>query len=186
MRTFSTRKSESGRAVTSQQQRGFTFLEVLVVVTLVAILTGTVVLGFAGADTQQEMKGFAQRFAHRIELARQQALQRNREWGVYVDEQGYRFAEYDPEVEEWIEQPGRPFDHAKLPSYLLLRVETEGIGELPFADEESLPKLLVFSSGEITPFTLYLSSEEDIAPWQVNSDGLSRARAQRESEVQSL
>lgn len=156
------------------------------VVTLVAILTGTVVLGFAGADVQQELKGFAQRFAYRIELARQQALQRNREWGVYVDEQGYRFAEFDPEVEEWIEQPGRPFGHGELPAYLSLQLETEGVGELPFADEESLPRLLVFSSGEITPFTLHLTPDQEVQAWLVSSDGLSRARAQRQSEVELL
>ena len=97
MPTFATRIS-SGAHWGLRGQHGFTLLELLVVITLVAILTGTVVLGFAGADTQQEIRGFAQRFAYRIELARQQALQRNREWGVYVEEQGYRFAEFDPDA----------------------------------------------------------------------------------------
>jgi general secretion pathway protein H len=155
----------------------------LVVVTLVAILTGTVVLGFSGADAQQEMKGIAQQFAYRIELARQQALQRNREWGVYVDEQGYRFAEFDPEVEEWVEQERRPFGHGELPAYLRLELATEGVGEVPFGDAESLPRLLVFSSGEITPFTLRLSPEHDAPGWAVSSDGLSRARPQRANEL---
>jgi general secretion pathway protein H len=76
-----------------RQQAGFTLLELLVVVSLVSILTGVVVLGFTGADTQQEVKGFAQRFAFRVELARQRSLNRNREWGIYIGEQDYRFAE---------------------------------------------------------------------------------------------
>jgi general secretion pathway protein H len=184
MPTFATRTSSRNRP-SAGQPRGFTFIELLVVVTLVAILTGTVVLGFTGADTQQEMKGFAQRFGYRIELARQQALQRNREWGVYVDEQSYRFAEYDPDLEEWLEQTGRPFAHPELPAYLRLRLETEGVGELPFADGEAVPRLLVFSSGEITPFTLYFSPEGEEPAWQVSSDGLSRSKAQRESEAEA-
>ena len=185
MPTFATRISSNAHSG-MRGQRGFTLLELLVVITLVAILTGTVVLGFAGADTQQEIKGFAQRFAYRIELARQQALQRNREWGVYVEEQGYRFAEFDPDVAEWIERSGRPFAHGEVPGYLTLRLETEGVGEVPFGDEEALPKLLVFSSGEITPFTLYLNPEIEAPVWLVSSDGLSRARAELESEARGL
>lgn len=175
MRTFTTRSFDAQRCA-----GGFTFLELLVVVTLVAILTGTVVLGFSGADTQQEIKGFAQRFAYRVELARQQALQRNREWGVYVDERGYRFAEFDPEVGEWIERARRPFGNDELPDYLRLRLETEGVGELPFGDAENLPRLLIFSSGEVTPFMLLLRPDMDTAAWEVRSDGLSPARARRE------
>ena len=161
---------------------GFTFLELLVVVTMVAILTGTVVLGFAGADVQQETKGIAQRFAYRVELARQQALQRNREWGVFVEERGYRFAEFNPELAEWVER-GAPFSHPTLPGYLTLELETEGLGELPFADGEDLPQLLVFSSGEITPFTMMFVLEQSEASWQVQSDGLSRARAMTDNEA---
>jgi general secretion pathway protein H len=160
--------------------RGFTLLEVLVVVSLVSILTGVVILGFTGADTQQAVKGYAQRFAFRIELARQQALNRNREWGIYVAEQDYHFAEFSPEAGKWEEQSQRPFDSIEVPEYVRLRIETEGVGELPFEDED-LPQILVFSSGEVTPFTLYLELPGDNEPWVVSTDGLSRARAQRES-----
>ena len=163
---------------------GFTFLELLVVVTLVAILTGTVVLGFAGADTQQEAKGFAQRFAQRVELARQQALQRNREWGVFISERDYSFAELDPEFQEWVPQPQRPFNHAELPAYLMLELETQDVGELPFADDEDedLPGLLIFSSGEITPFSLAFRPEIEVSTWVVRSDGLSHTRARQEGD----
>ena len=164
------------------KSKGFTLLEVLVVLSLVTILTGVVVLGFTGADTQQEVKGFAQRFAFRVELARQQALNSNREWGIYVEEQDYRFAEFSPDLGEWEEQSQRPFDATEVPGFVTLRIETEGVGELPFSDGEHLPQILVFSSGEVTPFTLYLEMPGDFEPWVVRSDGLSRARAQRESE----
>lgn len=161
---------------------GFTLLEVLIVITLVGILTGVVVLGFTGADTQQEVKGLAQRFAFRVELARQTALNRNREWGIYVDETDYRFAEFSPDQGEWEEQTQRPFDVVEMPGHVRLRVETEGVGELPFADGERLPQILVFSSGEVTPFTLFLELPGRVEPWLVSSDGLSKARWHRAGE----
>ncbi len=167
----------------ADRQRGFTLLELLVVVSLVGILTGVVVLGFTGADTQQEIKGLAQTMAYRVELARQQALTRNREWGIYVDEQAYRFAEYLPEEGEWEELSRRPFDVIDVPEHVTLRLETEGVGELPFAEGERLPQILVFSSGEITPFTVYLEFADTRDPWVVTSDGLARARAVRASET---
>ena len=175
----------SGAIRLSSHSEGFTLVEVLVVVSLVSILTGVVVLGFTGADTQQEVKGFAQRFAFRVELARQQALNRNREWGIYVAEQDYHFAEFSPDLGEWEEQSQRPFDTIEVPDFVRLRIETEGVGELPF-ENEHLPQILVFSSGEVTPFTLYLEMPGDLEAWVVNSDGLSRARARRESEVEEV
>jgi general secretion pathway protein H len=182
--------SRTSKALPNTFQKGFTLLEVLVVVSLVSILTGVVVLGFTGADTQQAAKGTAQQLAFRIELARQQALNRNREWGIYVDEQSYRFAEFnqaDGEAEgEWEEQFQRPFDEIDVPDFVTLRIETEGVGELPFADGERLPQILVFSSGEVTPFSVYLELPGELEPWIVNSDGLSRARAMRISELEQI
>lgn len=164
------------------RSQGFTLLEVLVVVSLAGILTGVVVLGFTGADTRQAVKGHAQRFAFRVELARQQALTRNREWGIYVDEQEYWFAEFSPELGEWEERSQRPFDTIEVPEFVRLRIETEGVGGLPF-EAGQLPQILVFSSGEVTPFTLYLEMPGNLEAWVVHSDGLSRARAELESEV---
>ena len=113
-RTCSRRPNRSG---------GFTLLEVLVVIVMVAVLTGTVMLGFTGADTEQRLRGSAEQLAYAIELGRQYALQRNREWGLYVDEDAVRFAEFDPEQQTWVEQTGRPFGDAEaLPNVIDVRV----------------------------------------------------------------
>jgi general secretion pathway protein H len=165
--------------VKTTRQRGFTLLELLVVVVLVAILTGTVILGFTGADTEQRLRGSAEQMAYAIELARQYALQRNREWGLYVEPDSVRFAEFDPEQRTWVEQTVRPFGETQVMDNVTLRVESEALNELPNEDEEELPRVMLFSSGEVTPFTLYLEPEWDAAAWEVSSDGLSRTQAER-------
>ncbi len=163
--------------------RGFTLLEVLVVITIVAVLTGTVLLGFTGADQEQALRGAAHRMAMRVELARQHALSRNREWGIYIERNEYSFAEFDPETAQWVLRDDRPFDHNDLPDRVELTLETDGVGELPFTSgENDLPQIVVFSSGEITPFTIYLEPDWDTVPWLVTSDGISRAAATREGE----
>jgi general secretion pathway protein H len=183
MRTFVSRTSSpAARRFPQRAAAGFTLLEILVVIVIVGILTGTVLLGFSGAESEQGLKGAAQRLAVRIELARQHALQRNREWGIYVDKDQYRFAEFDPESGKWVERTGRPFEQNDLPEAVELRLQSEGIGELPFADGKDLPQIVVFSSGEITPFTIYLEPDWDAPRWQVSSDGIARTQANREGD----
>ena len=184
MRTSDLRsRTSGGRAAPlepphSNRAAGFTLLELLVVVALVGILTGTVLLTITGADSQQRLKGTAEQLAYRMELARQYALQRNREWGVYLDGESVRFAEFDPAQSEWVEQTGRPFAETELMDNVRTRVETEGFEQLPEADRERLPQILLFSSGEVTPFEIVLEPEWDGQTWLVGSDGLSPVRAE--------
>lgn len=158
-------------------------LELLVVVAMVAILTGTVILGFTGADQEQRLRGSAEQLAYRIELARQYALQRNREWGVYVEPDAVRFAEFDPDQELWVEEGRRPFSGFELPVNVELSVESEGLDQLPETEREELPKIILFSSGEVTPFTLTMEPGWESDPWMLSSDGLSRVDAQRDEDL---
>jgi len=165
------------RSHPARRAQGFTLLELLVVVALVAILTGTVMLSLTGADSEQRLKGSAEQLAYRVELARQYALQRNREWGLYVDDNGVRFAEFDPGQSAWIEQTVRPFGGTVVIENVQLRSETEGFAGLSPRDRERLPQVLVFSSGEVTPFRLFLEPQWNGRVWIVSSDGLSPVRA---------
>ena len=157
--------------------QGFTLLELLVVVALVGILTGTVILSLRGADAEQRLKGSAEQLAYRLELARHYALQRNREWGVYVDDEGVRFAEFDPGQSAWIEQTRRPFGATTPIDGVRMRAEAEGFAGLSDRDRERLPQVLLFSSGEVTPFKVFLEPPGDARTWIVSSDGLSPVRA---------
>lgn len=186
MPTSATRTSDPGspvrtRAVPSIRAGagGFTLLELLVVIVLAATLLGTVVLGFTGADTEQRLRGQAEKIAYTIELARQYALQRNREWGLYVEADSLTFAEFDPEQAEWRTRSGRPWSGIDLMEGVALRVESDDVGDIADADREDFPKVILFSSGEVTPFSLFLEPEWEVPAWEVTSDGLSRTQAER-------
>lgn len=166
-----------GGASASRGAAGFSLIEILIVIVLVGILTATVVLS-AGGDDRERVKGAAEQLAYTMELARQYALQRNREWGVYVEENEVRFAEFDPDRRTWVEQTHRPFGNFERPENVLVRAETEGQEQIPARDRERLPQVLLFSSGEVTPFKVFLEPEPDGQTWIVRSDGLSTVRAE--------
>ncbi|HEY5646478.1 MAG TPA: type II secretion system minor pseudopilin GspH [Pseudomonadales bacterium] len=176
-------RDRNGRCHSRQPVGGFTLLELLIVLTILGVITATVMLSFTGADQEQALKGAAERLALRIELARQRSLTRNREWGMFVEIDTYRFAEFDPDQRGWVTQGGRPFDRDDLPARVRLRVDLEALDDLPFDEDEDLPQILIFSSGEITPFRILIEPEWRTATWVVASDGLAEVTADREEAL---
>lgn len=169
---------------------GFTLVEILVVVLVVSILMGVVVGSFTGVDREQTLRGYCERLALKIEHARDKALQANREWGVYIDDDGVRFAEFDEINGEWIQRAEKPFDPDDYDQSLRFELEVEEIpgavalnAEQPDEDDD-IPSIVLFSSGETTPFQIIIEPEDwETTPWRLHSDGFTRTTIERGDDV---
>ena len=161
--------------------QGFTLIELLVVVAIVAVLAGLVGTSFVGSGQNQAMEGFAYRMAQRMELARDRALQRNREWGLYINGGEYQFAEFNELTQTWEPYTQRPFHTESYAMNVRMDAQVEEYQGRVDADEDSLPEIVLFSSGEVTPFELTIKHiTQPSLVWILESDGFTRIKAQRE------
>lgn len=162
----------------NRRNHGFTLIEMLVVVVIIGILASTVVLGFVGSDREQNLRTEAERLAALIEMARSEAVQRNEEWGVSINATGYQFLVFNPLNHSWVAQKDGPF-HPRKTADVTLSVKVDQLTMPGDTAKEGAPNIIMFSSGEQTPFEIEITPQWKSDPWRVNSDGLSRTSAQR-------
>jgi len=151
---------------------GFTLLELLVVVTIIGLLAGSVVLSTRYVNPEREIEREVLRLRSLIDLVREEAIMQSREFAVLFAESGYRFYVYDHFEQRWVDPPGdRLLASHSLPDPMLVDIRIEGRDlvlepTLELAarsrnragrgdDEEEdtpQPHLILFSSGEMTAF----------------------------------
>ena len=147
---------------------GFTLIEVLVVVVIIAIISTTMVLGLGVLREDTDLKKEAVRLTTLVELANEEALLQGREFGLRLTETTYEFLQFDPDTRVWNPIIGdRLFRARSLPeeSYFQLVLEDR---EVVLDDEDIVedpePQIMILSSGEFTPFEVSLKrdfSEEE-------------------------
>ena len=155
------------------RSNGFTLVELLVVIALVGILAGTVILSLRNpGSSSSRVDAHMTQLINRIELARRFSVQRNREWGLDVDPEKLVFLEWDPDQARWVTQRSSPFAPIAALEALPYSLEREK-GKLASKSRSRQPDVILFSSGETTPFILRLGRDDDALAQAIESDGLS-------------
>lgn len=166
-------------------ERGFSLLEIMVVVAIIGIFAGTLMLSARIISADRELEREALRLEGLLGLLREEALMQNRDYGVVFTETGYRFYVYDYALATWVPPPNeRIFVDRALPEPMVLELELEERSaelEREFdaeIDEDTgpEPQILVLSTGEITPF--------DLGLYRDFNGGRYRLEAQIDGEIQ--
>ena len=137
------------------QCRGFTLLEVMVVVIIIGIVISFAVLSINSDDKTLEEE--ARRLQALINLTSQEAVLQSKELALQFNEDGYEFLAFDGEKWQAIadDEILRP---RKLPDNVAVDYEPEGqkLTLKGMDDEAKPPRIYFLSSGEMTPFRLTL------------------------------
>ena len=147
-------------SIRNNTMRGFTLIEILVVLFIVSIMTGIAVVNLprftqtGGFDTE------ADRLKVVLEMLRDEALVQANEYGFKPETNGYQFFIYDDLQQNWVLLEERPFSERELQGEVQLSLTVEG-DELKIDEQGEAPPVLILSSGEITPFELEIQSKID-------------------------
>ncbi len=141
-------------------ESGFTLVEMLVVLAIIAVMGSIAVLGLGGADRGASAQAEAQRLAASIQVASDEALITDRATAIVLDSGGYAFLGWDPASGTWK-------DHDR-PDPAAHRDLAEGIEVASDVPANPLP--LTEGAGAYR-FTITSRSER----WTVLFDGLNAA-----------
>ncbi|MCM8856586.1 MAG: type II secretion system minor pseudopilin GspH [Candidatus Thiodiazotropha sp.] len=135
--------------------KGFTLVEVMVVVIIIGILINFVALSFGRSSPSDLLKSEAQRLSSLIGLASEEALLRSILIGVDIDEESYSFLTLDEG--NWQPMTDNLFRGRKLPEGVELSITSNQPSDEN--EEELTPEVILMNSGEMTPFELKISSD---------------------------
>ena len=143
-------------------QTGFSLLELLVVVTIIALLAGAFVLSIGTLGSDRELQHEAERLQSLITLLNEEAVMESRDYGIMFSESEYRIYVYDYATLGWLlPVDDRLLNAHVVPQPIQLALEIEGREvRLPrrLADrdenEQPEPQAILFSSGATTPFNV--------------------------------
>src|SRR3990167_3049129 len=146
---------------------GFTLIEVLVVLLIVAIITAVAVIAFSGvAQKTRREKIVIEQFVQTITVAQQQAILAPSVLGLGLSTTGYRYYRYQSQsTGRW-----EPLSNALSRPDAFQEIFTVNIASMEgFHGAEvantgmrgSVPTIIFLPSGYVTPFTLVLNGEKN-------------------------
>jgi general secretion pathway protein H len=167
------------------QAPGFTLVEILVVLIIVSVMSGIVVTSLPSSFQNSDFDEESLRLKTVIELIREESLTRASEYGLKTDKDNYSFFVYNEMEQNWTQLNTKPYAEHKLGYGILLKTSIED-NELILTDEEdeessvpNAPRILLLSSGEMTPFEITIALGRDKTRTLV-SDGYSELAWQDE------
>jgi general secretion pathway protein H len=115
------------RAPRSPREAGFTLLEILVVMVIIAILSAGAILSLSAFGQDRELENESDRLVTLLNYAHEQADLQTREIGLYCGEHGYRFLAFDARTNLWGDiGDDDALRKRDLPAGLTLRLAVEG------------------------------------------------------------
>jgi general secretion pathway protein H len=166
--------STEARPVARRRTAGFSLIELLVVIVILAIMASMVLISMGTLRSEDTTEREARRLVALLELVAEEALIQGRDYGVEFFADGYRFLSWDPDTRLWsVVDDEALLRRRELPPELSVVLAIDGREVVVDAEDlrrnrpqdELVPQVAVFSSGELTPFELFLVTDFVADAW---------------------
>ncbi|HYB32416.1 MAG TPA: type II secretion system minor pseudopilin GspH [Steroidobacteraceae bacterium] len=152
---------------------GFTLIEILVVVLIIALITAGMLLSVSLTGRDHELERESDRLLALFTYAREQAELQTREYGVLFADDGYQFVTYDARRDGWrtvFEDDA--LAARKLPDGLGVKLTVEARPVvLTRPDAADLkPQVMIFSNGDLTSFSATLQRDGGVRSVTLTQD----------------
>lgn len=126
--------------------RGFTLLEVLVVLVLIGVLLTFAAASLRGPDPADQLREEVRRLQALMQLATDEAVIQTRTYGVRLSPSGYAFVAYGEQG--WQILDSRPLQPRTFPAHMAL------VSTPPATPATAEPHIVLYADGTLTPFEL--------------------------------
>ena len=164
------------------RSKGFTLVEILVVVVIMAVVISLAVLsiGVTGRDSQLDEE--SRRIEGLLGLLHERALLEGRDFGLRIEPSAYEFVVYEAARDRWLRMDqDHEFRHRELPKGVVfeLQLDSQTVVLKPVdqnlkTDQVVNPQVAIAASGEGTPFRLTLGRAATNARASVEGDALGK------------
>ncbi len=142
---------------------GFTLIEIMVVVVIMAVLTTVAVMSIGVLGSDRELDDEGDRYTDVVAAAAEQAGLEGRDFGIWVGPDRYEVLTYVNRRQRWESlSQDRLYESHELPAGIAPRLEIEGRQVLLGRDKPDaprVPQVLLYSSGDSSAYRLLLARE---------------------------
>lgn len=148
-----------------KKSRGFTLLEILVVIMIVSIISTFALLAFGDFGKGRQVIVAAEQFAEYIELIQQQAILEMATFGIRCNQQTYQAVRLDQQG-HWntIEKTHHVFKPQHFPA--ATQITWQGI-----LTSANTPQIIIYPSGDTQPFSVVFGYHIPLAKVSASYNG---------------